>query len=48
MNFVALDVFTGKKLEHVISSTHNVDVPRVKKHEYTVRTSILVLVGGGG
>ena len=36
-NFITLDLFTGKKLEHVIASTHNVDVPHVKRIEYIVR-----------
>ncbi len=37
-SFVGLDIFTGKKLQYVVSSTHNVEVPNVRKQEYKVPT----------
>merc|ERR1719160_1527436 len=35
-HFVALDIFTGKKLEDLCPATHNADVPFVKRNEYQV------------
>ena len=34
VNMTALDIFTGKKYEDIVPSTHNVDVPNVTKTEY--------------
>lgn len=35
-NFTAIDIFTGKKYEDIIPSTHNAHVPNVSRKEYTL------------
>jgi len=34
VNLTALDIFTGKKLEDLSPSTHNMEVPNVSRQEY--------------
>mmetsp|Transcript_18135 Transcript_18135/g.53918 ORF Transcript_18135/g.53918 Transcript_18135/m.53918 type:complete len:157 (+) Transcript_18135:114-584(+) len=35
-NFVATDIFTGKKLEDIVPSTHGTTVPNVFRSEYSL------------
>ncbi|MBP2405759.1 translation initiation factor 5A [Streptomyces syringium] len=51
IRLTGIDIFTGRKHEDVVSATHNVDVPNVKRSEYQlvdIADGFLSMMDDGG